>query len=107
MRRGDLYRVHHPPGDPKKYRTFAIASRQSVIDSQFSSVICAPVFTNGFGAPSQVSIGVDEGMKHESWIWCDGLTSLQKSQLTQFVGALSRTKLAEFDRALAVAIDLI
>jgi len=107
MRRGDLYRVHHPPGDPKKYRTFAIASRQSVIDSQFSSVICAPVFTNGFGAPSQVSIGVDEGMKHESWIWCDGLTSLQKSQLTQFVGSLSRTKLAEFDRALAVAIDLI
>jgi mRNA interferase MazF len=106
MRRGDLYRVHRPPGDPKKYRTFAIASRQSVIDSRFSSVICAPIFTNGDGSTTQVAIGIDEGMKHDCWIWCDGLTSIPKPELTQFVGSLARTKLAEFTRALAVAIDL-
>jgi mRNA-degrading endonuclease toxin of MazEF toxin-antitoxin module len=45
-------------------------------------------------------------MKHDYWIWCDGLTSIPKSGLTQFVGSLSRTKLTEFNRALAVAIDL-
>ncbi|MGA2047932.1 MAG: type II toxin-antitoxin system PemK/MazF family toxin [Terracidiphilus sp.] len=106
MRRGDLYRVHQPPGDPKKYRSFAIASRQSEIDSRFSTVICAPIFTNGQGAATQVSIGIDEGMKHDCWIWCDGLTSIPKSALTQYVGSLSRRKLTEFNRALAFAIDL-
>jgi mRNA interferase MazF len=107
MRRGDLYRVHKPPGDPKKYRSFAIASRQSAVDSRFSTVICAPIFTDGFGAATQVSIGIDEGMKHDCWIWCDGLTSIPKSELTQYVGSLSGSKLAEFNSALAIAVDLI
>jgi mRNA interferase MazF len=107
MRRGELYRVHQPPGDPKEYRTFASASRQSAIDSRFSTVICAPVFTNGYGASTQVSIGIDEGMKYDCWIWCDGLTSIRKSELRQYVGSLSGAKLAEFNRALAFAIDLI
>jgi mRNA interferase MazF len=107
MRRGELYRVHQPPGDTKEYRTFAIASRQSAIDSRFSTVICAPVFTNGHGASTQVGIGIDEGMKHGCWIWCDGLTSIPKSVLTQYVGSLSGPKLTEFNRALAFAIDLM
>jgi len=107
MRRGELYRVLNQPGDPKQYRTFAIASRQSAIDSRFSTVICAPVFTNGYGASTQVSIGIDEGMKHDSWIWCDGMTSIRKSELSQYVGSLSRAKLAEFNRAIANAVDLI
>jgi mRNA interferase MazF len=107
VRRGELYRVHQPPGDPKRYRAFVIASRQSEIDSRFSTVICAPIFTNGHGAASQVSIGTDEGMKHDCWIWCDGLTSIPKSVLTQYVGSLSGAKLMEFNRALASAIGLI
>jgi mRNA interferase MazF len=107
MRRGDLYRVHQPPGDPKKFRSFAIASSQSAIDSRFSTVICAPIFTNGYGAATQVIIGIDEGMKHDCWIWCDGLTSVPKSALTQYVGSLSGPKLTQFNRALAFAIDLM
>ncbi len=107
MRRGELYRVHQPPGDPKKFRTFVIASRQAEVDSRFSTVICAPVFTSGHGAQTQVAIGIDEGMKHESWIWCDGLASIPKSALRQYVGSLSGQRLAEFNRALAFALDLI
>jgi mRNA interferase MazF len=106
MRRGELYRVHQPPGDPRKYRSFVIASCQTEVDSRFSTVICAPVFTNGHGARTQVSIGIDEGMKHDCWIWCDGLTSIPKSSLTQYVGSLSGFKLSEFNRALAFALDL-
>jgi mRNA interferase MazF len=107
MQRGELYRVRQPPGDPKQYRTFVVVCRQATIDSKFSTVICAPVFSEGFGAPTQVRIGIDEGMKHESWIWCDGITSIRKSDLTQYVGSLSHAMLVELDRALAVALDLI
>jgi mRNA interferase MazF len=107
MRRGEVYRVYQPPGDPKEFRSFVIASRQSQIDSRFSTVICAPVFTNGHGSASQVSIGIDQGMKHDCWIWCDGLTSIPRSLLTQYVGSLSGSKMTEFNRALEFAIDLV
>jgi len=106
MRRGDLYRVHKPEGDPKHFRVFVIVSRQEVIDSRFSTVICAPVLSSGQELSTQVSVGINEGLKHASWIVCDGLTSVRKSQLTQFVGSLTTTKLFELNRALAIAVNL-
>jgi mRNA interferase MazF len=106
VKRGELYRVPKPSGDPKQFRTFVIVSRQVLIDSRFSTVICAPVFTSGQGLSTQVGIGPDEGLKHPSWIMCDNLVSLRKSDLTHYVGSLPRPKLAELDRALRLALDL-
>jgi mRNA interferase MazF len=95
-----------PGGDPKHYRVFLIASRQVLIDSRFSSVICAPVFTIGEGLSTQVRVGPDEGLKHVSWIMCDNLVSLRKTDLTDFVGSLPLSRLAELDDALKMALDL-
>jgi len=106
MRRGELYRVHQPPGDPRKHRVFVILSRQWVIETRFSTLICAPVFSKGQGLSTQVGVGIDEGMKHESWILCDGLTSILRTELAHYVGSLSPTKLSEVDRAVAIALDL-
>jgi mRNA interferase MazF len=106
MKRGEIYRVHRPGDDPKRYRSFVIVSRQTLIESRFSTVICAPVFTRGQGLGTQVAIGPDEGMKHESWIMCDNLASVPKTDLTQFVGSLSYSKLAEVDEALRIALAL-
>lgn len=106
MRRGELYRVSKLGGDPKQYRTFVIVSRQALIDSRFSTVICAPVFTSGEGLSTQVAVGPGEGLKHESWVMCDNLVSLRKSDLTHYVGSLSAGKLAELNRSLSIALDL-
>ena len=106
MKRGELYRVRKPGRDPKHYRTFMIVSRQVLIDSKFSTVICSPVFTSGEGLSTQVAVGVDEGLKHPSWVMCDNLVSLRKSDLTQFVGSLPQARFAELDRALKMALDL-
>jgi len=106
MRRGEIYRVHQPGDDPKLYRSFVVASRQTLIDSRFATVVCAPIFSRGHGFSTQVSVGIDEGMKHESWILCDNLVSLRKIQLTSFVGSLSHSKMAELDRALKMALGL-
>jgi mRNA interferase MazF len=106
VKRGELYRVHKPGGDPKQYRAFVIVSRQILIDSQFSTVVCAPVFTHGDGLSTQVAVGAEEGLKHSSWIMCDNLVSLRKTDLTQFLGSLSRARLAELDHALKMALDL-
>ena len=106
MRRGELYRVFKPGGDPKEYRTFVIVSRQALIESRYSSVICAPVFSSGQGLSTQVAVGTDEGLKHESWIMCDNLISIRKTELRHFIGSLGHKKLAEVSRALAAALDL-
>ncbi len=106
MKRGELYRVRRPPGDPKPARVFVVVSRQPLIDSTFSTVVCAPVFTQYHGLPTQVSVGTAEGLKHESAIQCDGLMSLEKSRLTDYVGELTFDKLRDLDDALLVALAL-
>lgn len=106
MKRGELYRVYKPTGDPKQYRTFVVVSRQVLIDSRFATVVCAPIFSHGEGLSTQVMVGTEEGLKHPSWIMCDNLVSLRKVDLTQFAGSLPKPRVAELDRALKMALDL-
>src|SRR5271169_5584276 len=106
MKRGDLYRVYKPHGDPKSHRVFVVVSRQVLIESRFSTVICAPVFTTGEGLSTQVPVAEIEGLKHPSWIMCDNLVSLRKTDLTNYVGSLSPAKLLELKGALRMALDV-
>ncbi|MBW2428199.1 MAG: type II toxin-antitoxin system PemK/MazF family toxin [Deltaproteobacteria bacterium] len=107
MKRGELYRVQKPSSkDPKKFRVFVIVSRQILIDSRFSTVICAPVYSSYDGLSTQVPVGIEEGLKHDSSIHCDELISLPKSSLTNFIGSLTEQKMADLDRALIIAVDL-
>jgi mRNA interferase MazF len=107
MKRGELYRVSHPSArDPKKFRVFVVISRQILIESRFSTVICAPIYSLYDGLSTQVPVGVDQGLKHDSSIYCDELVSLPKSILTNFVGSLSSDKLQELNRALRIALEI-
>ncbi|PID40576.1 MAG: MazF family transcriptional regulator [Proteobacteria bacterium] len=107
MRWGDLYRVKRPSSrDPKKYRSFVVVSRQILIESKFSTVICAPVYSAYEGLSTQVPVGVDEGLKHDSAIHCDELVSLPKSMLTNFIGTLPAGKLTLLKRALKTALQI-
>lgn len=107
MRRGDLYRVRKPgAGDPRKFRTFAVVSRQALIDSRFSTVVCAPVYSRRYGLSTEVDVGPEHGLRHESSIHCDALVSLTKAQLTDFVGSLGRNELRQLRRALGIALAL-
>ena len=107
MKRGELYRVEKPSKrDPKGFRVFVIVSRQDFIERKYPSVICAPVYSNCNGLSSEVEVGVDEGLKHDSCIRCDELVSLQKSSLTNFIGSLSPPKIRELNQALKVALEV-
>jgi mRNA interferase MazF len=107
VKRGELYRVRHPKGDPKRSRVFVIVSRTVLIDSAFSTVTCAPVYSARHGLSTQVPVGAQEGLKHESAIHCDELVSLPKSILTDYVGSLARSRHRDLNRALAVALELV
>ena len=107
MTRGDFYRVPRPTTrDPRQFRVFLIVSRQVLIDSKFSTVICAPVYSARHGLSTQVPVGSDEGLKHDSSVHCDELVSLAKSALTNFVGRLHESRLPGLDRALAAALGI-
>ena len=107
MKRGELYLVRKPGArDPRKQRVFVVVSRQALIDSRFSSVICAPVYSQHDGLSTQVCVGPDQGLKKESSIHCDELVSLPKTVLTHYVGGLGLMVLGQLERALTVALGL-
>jgi mRNA interferase MazF len=107
VKRGDFYRVKKPSArDPKQSRVFVVVSRQVLIDSRFSTVICAPVYSARHGLSTQVPVGPEEGLLHESSVHCDELVSLAKSALTNFVGSLSPARIPDLDRALIAALSI-
>ena len=107
MKRGDLFRVRRPGGgDPKGSRVFVVVSRQTLIDSQFSTVVCAPIYTRRDGLATQVDVGLDDGLKHESSIHCDALVSLPKPLLTDYLATLRPPQLRALGQALCVALAL-
>ena len=107
MKRGELYRVSlGVKTDTKKQRIYVIVSRQELIDSTYSTLICAPVYTNYEGLSTQVPVGTKEGLKHSSAIRCDELISILKSRLTDYLGVLSEKKLDELNQSLSIALGI-
>ena len=107
MKRGQLYRVYKATAnDPKSYRVFLVVSRQVLLDSRFSTAICAPVYSEYHGLSTQVPVGIDNGLKHESSIHCDELVSIPKRMLTNFIGTLSPAQMNKLDQALAIALEM-
>lgn len=83
-----------------------VVSRRVLVDSRFATAICAPIFTEAEALASQVAVGHDEGLKHESWIMCDNLISVPKSALTDYVGTPGPVKLDALRNALRTALDV-
>ena len=83
-----------------------VVSRQFVVDSKFSAVVCAPIYSWHDGCSTQVAVGIDEGLKHENSIHRDALLKIEKSKLTHYIGRLSEAKFVELDWALANALDV-
>ena len=107
MNRCDIYLVRKPgSSDPRKRRPFVVVSRQVLLDSNFSSVICAPVYSTRSGLSTQIELGPEAGLKKESAVFCDELVSLERGRLSDFIGSVPAAKHAELDRALAIALGL-
>ena len=106
LRRGDLFRIRSPDGDPKRARVFVVVSRPEFLATRYSSAICAPIYSQRIGVGSEVDVGPAEGLKHTSAIRCDLLTSLARSQLTDFIGTLGPQKIAALTVALRIALDI-
>jgi len=105
MKRGDFFRVYRGSKyDPKEYRVYLVVSRQELIDNKFPTVICAPICSKYENIQTQIEVGVDEGLKHDSAVYCDDLISLPKFMLTDYIGSLPAAKMREINTALRIAL---
>lgn len=101
LRRGEIWLYAFDP--PDKRRPVLVLSRPDVIPL-LSTVMVAPITSTIRGAPSEVVVGIDEGLKHESAVNLDHVQTVAQSALRRYVGSLDRAKMAAVCRALAIAV---
>lgn len=106
MERGDLFIATPPPGDPRRQRIYLVVSRAEFVTSKYSTVVCVPVYSGRSGLPTEVLLGPQHGLKVDSALRCDELTSVRRETLRTYVGHLSGAKMSEVGRAMVVALGI-
>jgi mRNA interferase MazF len=89
-------------GAPDKRRPVLVLSRQKAIDL-LHTVLVAPITSSAHGVPSEVHVGADEGLKHDSVINLDQVQTVDQTRLRHFVGTVGPGKMTAVCRALSIA----
>ncbi|MCU0255248.1 MAG: type II toxin-antitoxin system PemK/MazF family toxin [Vicinamibacterales bacterium] len=100
MNRGDIWMYQFKA--PDKRRPVLVISRQEVIPL-LHTVMVAPITSTRRGAPSEVAVGPDEGLKQPSAVNLDHVQTVERARLTAYVGAVSAQTMGQVCRALAIA----
>ncbi len=100
VNRGEIWNYRFKA--PDKRRPVLILSRQEVIPL-LNTVMVAPITSTRRGAPSEVPVGVDEGLKHDSAVNLDHVQTVERARLVSYVGSLDVAQMGQVCRALAVA----
>jgi len=87
---------------PDKRRPVLVVSRPDVIPL-LHTVMVAPITSTRRGAPSEVDVGVEEGLKRDSAVNLDHVQTVEQARLIGFVGTLSPAKMQLVCRALGLA----
>jgi mRNA interferase MazF len=87
---------------PDKRRPVVVLSRQEVIPL-LHTVMVAPITTTRRGAPSEVPLGVGEGLKHDSAANLDHIQTIERDRLMTFIGTVGPAKMRQICAALAIA----
>ncbi len=100
LRRGEIRQYRFKA--PDKRRPVLIPTRQEVLPLLGTAMV-APITSTIRGLPSEVSVGVAEGLKHPSAINLDHVQTVEPRRLHHYVGSVSEAKMREVCRALALA----
>jgi mRNA interferase MazF len=80
-----------------------VISRDDVI-GLLHTVMVAPITSTVRGAPSEVLVGVSEGLKQDSAVNLDHVQTVEQDRLVRRVGQLSASRMRDVYRTLAVAV---
>ena len=98
--RGEIWLFRFAP--PDKRRPVVVLSRQSLIDV-LHTVTVAAITSKAHGSPTEVLLGVDEGLKAASWVNLANVYTVRKTELRRYVGSLAPSRMTEICRALGIA----
>ena len=98
--RGEIWLYEFKP--PDKRRPVLVLTRSEVIPL-LRTVMVAPITSAIRGAPSEVRVGTDEGLKADSAVNLDHVQTIDARHLHHYVGRLGDEKMAAVCRALAIA----
>jgi mRNA interferase MazF len=90
------------PGD--KRRPVLVLSRDPM-GRLLHSVICAPITSNIRGLATEIALGREAGLVHESVANFDNVFLLARTRLVRRLGRASAASMDEACRALAAAVD--
>jgi mRNA interferase MazF len=100
VERGDvwLYRF----AKPDKRRPVVVLTRSEVI-GLLNRIMVAPITSTIHGAPSEVVLGTEEGLKHACAVNLDSVQTVERARLVRWVGRVASPKMRLVCRALAIA----
>jgi mRNA interferase MazF len=87
---------------PDKRRPVVILSRPSLIQA-LHTVTVAAITSTLRGAPTEVQLGVDEGLKGTSCVNLCHVFTVRQDELIRFVGTVGPAKMRAICRALSIA----
>lgn len=100
VERGEIWSYRFK--SPDKRRPVLVLTRQEVIPL-LHTVMVAPITSTRRGAPSEVMVGVEEGLKRDSAVNLDHVQTIEQDRLVGFIGSLDAAKMQQVCRALAIA----
>lgn len=102
LKRGDIYLYDFKK--PDKTRPVVDLSLNDVIPL-LSTVMIAPILSTNYGIPSEVIVGIEQGLKNTSAINLDHVHTVDKNRLTTFIAHLDNLTMAKVCDALATAVN--
>ena len=100
LNRAEIWLLERPR--PDKRRPVLILSRPSLI-AALHTVTVAAVTSTRRGSPTEVELGVEEGLKGPCCVNLCNLFTVAQADLRQFVGTVAPAKMHAVCRALAIA----
>ena len=87
---------------PHKRRPVLVISRQVLLDVLQTATV-VPITSTSHGAPTEVELGVEDGLKAPSCANLANVQTVRQRDLSRLVGTVRKEKMREICRALAVA----
>ena len=100
LSRAEIWLLERPR--PDKRRPVLVLSRPSLI-AALHTVTVAAVTSTRSGSPTEVELGVEEGLKGPSCVNLCNVFTVAQADLRQFIGTVGLAKMHAVCRALAIA----
>jgi mRNA interferase MazF len=101
LTRGSVWLAPFP--SPDKRRPVVVLTRSNLIDV-LNAVVVVPVTSTIRGAPTEVVLDIDDGLKSKSAVNCTRLYTLRKDALARYVTTLDEERMREICRAVSIAL---